>query len=293
MVRALSQAGYKNLITRTRAELELRDAQAVERFFAEQRPQAVVLAAAKVGGIYANSSQPWEFLSENLAIQGNVIAAAHRHDTQRLIFLGSSCIYPRNAPQPLKEEYLLTGALEETNRAYAVAKIAGVEMVRSLRQQHGRTWLSLMPTNLYGINDNYDPEGSHVLAALLRKVHLAKASNQPSFEVWGSGKPRREFMCSDDLGDAIKFLLELDDERFTRHDLLNVGTGTDCTITELASLIAEVVGFKGEINYRADMPDGTPRKLMDSSRLNELGWKAKIPLKEGIAISYSSMPTGG
>ncbi len=283
IVRRLEKQGYESVITRTHAELDLCDQQAVNRFFDEQRPEYVFLAAAKVGGILANSTSPAEFIRENLLIQTNVIDAAYRSGVSKLEFLGSSCIYPKLAEQPIKEEYLLTGALEPTNEAYAVAKIAGLTMVKSYRQQHGFNGISLMPTNLYGPGDNFDPVNSHVLPALIRKFHEARSAGAPTVTVWGSGTPRREFLHVDDLADAAVFLME----RYDDEGIVNVGVGEDVSIAELAALVAEVVGYDGEIVYDASKPDGTPRKLLDVTRLLALGWRPKVALRDGIASTYA------
>ncbi|MDH3319503.1 MAG: GDP-L-fucose synthase [Betaproteobacteria bacterium] len=291
LVRRLRAAGYENLALRTHADLELTDAAAVRRFFEAERPQHVLLAAAKVGGILANSTLPAEFIHENLAIQTNVIHEAWRAGVKRLLFLGSSCIYPRDCPQPMKEEHLLTGPLEPTNRPYALAKIAGIEMCSAYNRQFGAQFLAVMPTNLYGPGDNYDLETSHVLPALLRKAHEAKARGDEALVVWGTGKPRREFLHSDDMADACVSLLRLEDERFrsaiaTYPPLINIGAGKDLTIQELAQLVCEVVGFRGRLEFDAAKPDGTPRKLLDTSRLERLGWRSQIGLREGICLAY-------
>ena len=292
IVRRLTDAGYRNLVGRTHAELELADAAAVRAFFEDERPEHVVLAAAKVGGIVANDTLPAEFIRENLAVQTNVIHEAWRAGAQRLLFLGSSCIYPRDCPQPMKEEYLLTGPLEPTNRAYAVAKIAGIEMCWSYNRQYGAQFLAVMPTNLYGPGDNYDLRTSHVLPALIRKAHEAKENGAAELVVWGSGKPRREFLYSDDMAAACVFLLGLPDERYAalvRKDALpviNIGAGEDIGIRELAGLVCEVVGFRGRLVFDPSKPDGTPRKLLDTGRLAALGWRAKIGLREGIVRAY-------
>ena len=282
ILRKLQAEGYTNLVTRTRAELDLRDQAAVNRFFEEERPEYVFLAAAKVGGILANSTYPADFIRDNLQIQTNVIDAAYRNGVKKLLFLGSSCIYPKYAPQPMKEEYLLTGPLEPTNEWYAVAKIAGIKMAQAYRRQYGFNAISLMPTNLYGPGDNFDLETSHVIPALIRKFHEAKVEGRPHVVVWGTGKPRREFLHVDDLAEAALFLMEnYDDE-----EIVNVGVGEDVSIRELAELIQDVVGFEGEIVFDTTKPDGTPRKLLDVSRLQALGWRAKIPLREGLASTY-------
>jgi GDP-L-fucose synthase len=291
LVRRLRAAGYDNLVLRTHAELELTDATAVRRFFEAERPQHVLLAAAKVGGILANDTLPAEFIHENLAIQTNVIHEAWRAGVKRLLFLGSSCIYPRECPQPMKEEYLLTGPLEPTNRPYALAKIAGIEMCSAYNRQYGTQYLAVMPTNLYGPGDNYDLRTSHVLPALIRKAHEAKQRGEEALVVWGTGKPRREFLYSDDMADACVALLRMDDARFnaaigTYPPLVNIGSGTDLTIRELAELVARVVGYKGTLQFDASKPDGTPRKLLDVSRMKQLGWSACIGMEEGIALAY-------
>jgi GDP-L-fucose synthase len=293
IVRALRSAGYENLVLRSHAELELTDPAAVRRFFEAERPQHVVLAAAKVGGILANDRQPADFIRENLAIQTNVIHEAWRAGVQRLLFLGSSCIYPRDCPQPMKEEYLLTGPLEPTNRAYALAKIAGVEMCWSYNRQHGAGFLAVMPTNLFGPGDNYDLQTSHVLPALIRKAHEAKSRGDEHLAVWGSGKPLREFLYSDDMAEACVFLLGLPDERYRELvapkalPLINIGAGKDLSIRALAELVCEVVGFRGTLQFDASKPDGTPRKLLDVSRLARLGWTPKIGLREGVRLAYA------
>jgi GDP-L-fucose synthase len=290
--RRLRAAGYENLVLRTHAELELTDAVAVRRFFESERPQHVLLAAAKVGGILANDTLPGEFIRENLAIQTNVIHEAWRAGVKRLLFLGSSCIYPRECPQPMKEEYLLSGPLEPTNRPYALAKIAGIEMCSAYNRQYGTQFLAVMPTNLYGPGDNYDLRTSHVLPALIRKAHEAKERGDDALVVWGTGKPKREFLYSDDMADACVALLELDDERFktatgTYPPLVNIGAGTDLSIRELATLVCEVVDFKGKLEFDATKPDGTPRKLLDSGRLERLGWRARIGLPQGVTLAYA------
>ena len=282
ILRRLQSAGYANLITRTRAEVDLTDQSVVRAFFDDERPEYVFLAAAKVGGILANSTYPADFIRENLQIQTNVIDAAYRSGVKKLEFLGSSCIYPKLAPQPMKEEYLLTGPLEPTNEAYAIAKIAGIVMSQSYRKQYDFNAISLMPTNLYGSGDNYDLQTSHVLPALIRKFHEAARAGEPTVTVWGTGNPRREFLHVDDLADAAVFLMETyDDEQ-----IVNVGVGEDVSIAELASLVADVVGFAGEIVYDTSKPDGTPRKLLDVSRLFGMGWRPKFGLREGIEDAY-------
>ncbi len=294
LVRQLQAAGYSNLILRTREELNLLDGQAVENFFNQQSPEIVFLAAAKVGGIVANSTYPAEFIFQNLQIQNNIIDQAHKSGVRRLIFLGSSCIYPRDCPQPIKEEYLLTGPLEASNRAYAIAKIAGIELCRAYNQQYGTRFLAVMPTNLFGDNDNYALTTSHVLQALIRKMHEARESGASEVEIWGSGTPRREFLFSDDAADACIFLMNLPDEKFesltsdeTNPPLINVGAGKDLTILELAELVKGIVGFEGKLVFDTSKPDGTPRKLLDISRLTALGWRHKVSLREGIQRSYS------
>ncbi len=291
LVRRLRAAGYDNLVLRSHAELELTDPAAVQHFFETERPQHVLLAAAKVGGIVANNTQPAEFIRENLAIQTNVIHEAWRAGVKRVLFLGSSCIYPRDCPQPIKEEYLLTGPLEPTNRPYALAKIAGIEMCSAYNRQYGTQYLAAMPTNLYGPGDNYDLQTSHVLPALIRKAHEAKLRGDEELVVWGTGKPLREFLYSDDMADACVSLLRLDETLFkaaigTYPPLINIGSGSDLTIRELAELVARIVGFKGTLRFDASKPDGTPRKLLDVSRLSHLGWAPRVPIAEGIALSY-------
>ena len=297
LVRQLRAAGYQNLVLRTHAELELTDSVAVRRFFEAERPQHVVLAAAKVGGILANDTQPGEFIRENLAIQTNVIHEAWRAGVKRLLFLGSSCIYPRACPQPIKEEYLLTGPLEPTNRPYALAKIAGIEMCSAYNRQYGTQFLAVMPTNLYGPGDNYDLQTSHVLPALIRKAHEAKARGDEALVVWGTGRPRREFLHSDDMADACVALLRLDDARFTAAlatypPLINIGSGSDLTIRELAELVCGVVGFRGRLEFDTSKPDGTPRKLLDIGKLTNLSWRAKIGLEEGVRTAYEQFTAG-
>jgi GDP-L-fucose synthase len=293
ILRALERAGYANLVLRRHAELELTDAGAVAAFFRKERPQYVFLAAAKVGGILANDSYPADFIRENLAVQLNVIHQAWLAGVQRLLFLGSSCIYPRDCPQPIREEYLLSGPLESTNRAYALAKIAGVEMCWSYNRQHGARFLAAMPTNLYGPGDHYDLRNSHVLPALIRKIHEAKQAGAGRVTLWGSGRPRREFLYSDDLGEACTFLMRLPEAEFGRlvapaqAPLINIGAGADQSIAELAALIAEVLGYRGEFVYDASKPDGTPRKLLDTSRLAALGWTPGTPLRDGLKLAYA------
>lgn len=280
--RKLEKEGYTNLIVRSSQELDLRNQQAVADFFATEQPDYVFLAAAKVGGIVANNTYRADFLYENLAIQNNVIHNAYLAAVKKLMFLGSSCIYPKLAPQPLKEDYLLTGTLEPTNEPYAIAKIAGIKMCDAYRDQYGCNFISVMPTNLYGYNDNYHPQNSHVLPALIRKVHEAKINNEKQITVWGSGSPLREFLFADDLADACYFLMQNYDERH----LINIGTGHDLSIKDLALLIKDVLNYDGELIFDTTKPDGTPRKLMDVSKLHSLGWKHKIELPEGIALAY-------
>lgn len=286
IVRRLQAGGYENLLLRTRAELDLLDQSAVHRFLAEAKPDYIFIAAAKVGGIQANNQYRADFIYQNLVIEANLIHGAHLAGVQRLMFLGSSCIYPRDCPQPIKEEYLLTGPLEATNEPYAIAKIAGVKLCESYQRQYGRQYISVMPTNLYGPNDNYDLANSHVLPALLRKAHEAKLRGDAEYVVWGSGTPRREFLYVDDLADACVFLMD----READEALLNVGTGTDVTIRELAETVMDVVGFKGRIVYDPSKPDGTPRKLLDVSRMSALGWHAGVALREGIEQAYAAAP---
>jgi len=283
IVRKLRAEGYNNIIERTRQQLNLRNQVLVDEFFRAERPEYVFLAAAKVGGIHANNTYPADFIYDNLLIQNNVIQAAHQYHTRKLMFLGSSCIYPKLAPQPLKEEYLLTGELEPTNEAYAIAKIAGIKMCQAYRQQYSKDFISVMPTNLYGINDNFDLENSHVLPALLRKFHEAKEQGSKCVTVWGSGKPRREFLHVDDLADACYFLMN----HYSDREIINIGTGSDVTIAELSSMMADITGFSGEIVYDASKPDGTPVKRLDVSKLNILGWQAKTSLRKGIEQTYA------
>lgn len=281
--RALEARGFHNIIGFSSTELDLTDRQAVMKMMAEVKPDVIIDAAAKVGGIHANNTYPAEFLSENLQIQTNLMDAANAHDVDRFLFLGSSCIYPKFAPQPIQESSLLTGALEETNDAYAVAKIAGILQVQASRRQYGRHWISAMPTNLYGPGDNFHPENSHVLAALLRRFHEAQESAAPVVTVWGTGNPLREFLFVDDLADALLFLLDNYDEPGT----INIGSGEECSIADLARLIADVVGFEGRIEHDLSKPDGTPRKMLDSTRLSDLGWRASTSLREGIEKTYA------
>lgn len=296
LMRNLHVRGYENLLTRTHEELDLIDQTAVKAFFATEKPEYVFLAAAKVGGIYANSEYPAEFIHDNLAIQTNVIRAAWLSGVKRLLFLGSSCIYPKLAPQPMKEDYLLTGPLEPTNRPYALAKIAGIEMCWSFNRQYGSHYLAVMPTNLYGPADNYHPMNSHVIPAMIRKFHEAKEANSPAVTVWGTGTPRREFLFSDDMADACAYLMNLPDEQFVpllgqdRNSnlapLINIGVGYDLSIHELAKIVAETVGYNGKLEFDTSKPDGAPRKLMDVSRLTALGYVAKTDIKLGLAVAY-------
>lgn len=282
ILRKLEADGCSNLLTRTSTELDLRRQDQVERFFESERPEYVFLAAAKVGGIHANNTYKADFILDNLQIQTNVITAAHRFGVKKLLFLGSSCIYPKMAPQPLKEEYLLTGPLEPTNEPYAIAKIAGMKSCEFLREQYGVDFISMMPTNLYGTNDNFDLKTSHVFPALIRKFHDAKESGAESVEIWGTGSPRREFLHVDDCADAAVFLMQNYSEGMT----INVGWGEDISIRELAELIQEIVGFEGNIFFNTDYPDGTPRKLLDTSRVNALGWRPKVGLRQGIEQTF-------
>jgi len=296
LMRQLSAQGYINVVTRTHAELDLTNQQAVTDFFESEKPEYVILAAAKVGGIHANNTYPAEFIQENLAIQTNVIHQSYVAGVKRLLFLGSSCIYPRDCQQPIKEEYLLTGPLESTNRPYALAKIAGIEMCWSYNRQYGTQYLAVMPTNLYGAGDNYHLENSHVIPALIRKFHEAKLNKQSIVTVWGTGTPKREFLYSDDMAEACVFLMNIDDVAFQkllaadRNDglppVLNLGSGVDSTIAELADLVKNTVGFNGEVIFDSTKPDGTMRKLMDSSRLNQLGWKLSTTLTNGLVLAY-------
>jgi GDP-L-fucose synthase len=300
IVRRLQAAGHSQLITRTHAELDLMDAHATQAFFDQEKPTHVFLAAAKVGGIVANNSYPAEFIRDNLAIQGNVIHSAYRASVQRLLFLGSSCIYPKLAPQPMRERDLLTGPLEPTNRPYALAKIAGIEMCWSYNRQYGTKYLAAMPTNLYGPGDNYHPTNSHVIPALLRKFHEAKLQGAPSVTVWGTGTPKREFLYSDDMADACVFLMNLTDDRYCallgsdetqtgrfEPPLVNIGVGEDVTIAELAATVAQVVGYSGSITYDTSKPDGTPRKLMDVRLMTAAGWRASTGMQAGLRAAYA------
>jgi GDP-L-fucose synthase len=282
VVRALEQRGYSDLVLRTHSELDLTDQRAVREFFAAERPQAVIMAAARVGGIYANNSRPAIFIRDNLLMQDNVIDGAHRSGVAKFVFLGSSCIYPKLAPQPIKEDYLLTGPLEPTNEWYAIAKIAGVKMCQAYRREFGFNAICLMPTNLYGPGDNFDLQNSHVLPALIRRIHEAKVRGDESVTVWGTGTPRREFLHVDDLADAILYLLH----SYDAEPIVNVGWGVDATIRELAELIMSVIGYNGRLIFDSGKPDGTPRKLLDVSRLTGLGWQPRIPLKDGIERTY-------
>jgi GDP-L-fucose synthase len=282
LVRRLESEGFSNLLVRDRPKLDLSDESAVSKFFADEKPAVVILAAAKVGGIKANNDYPVEFLLENLRIQNNIIRLAYENGARKLLFLGSSCIYPKLAPQPIPETALLSGPLEPTNEAYAIAKIAGIKLCQAYAREHGANFISVMPTNLYGPNDNFDLETSHVLAALLRKAHEAKTRKDRKLIVWGSGKPRREFLHVDDLASACALLLE----KYDSPEIINVGCGEDISIRELAELICDVVGFDGELTWDANKPDGTPRKLLDVTKLRALGWKPSIPLRNGIARTY-------
>ena len=292
LMRQLKVNGYTNLVTRTHAELDLTDQAAVRDFFAHEKPDFVFLAAARVGGIHANNTYPAEFIQQNLAIQTNVIHESWRNNVKRLLFLGSSCIYPRDCPQPMKEEYLLTGPLEATNRPYALAKIAGIEMCWSYNRQYGTHYLAAMPTNLYGPGDNYDLQNSHVLPALIRKMHEAKLRGSKEMVVWGTGTPRREFLYSDDMADACLYLMNLPDQKFFSllteaiAPLINIGCGKDQSILELAELVKQVVEFGGKLVFDTSKPDGTPRKLLDVSKIGQLGWKVKTELQEGIKLAY-------
>jgi GDP-L-fucose synthase len=293
LVRRLNAKGYNNLVTRTHAELELRDQTAVRTFFAQEKPEYVILAAAKVGGIHANNTYPAEFIHDNLAIQTNIIHSAWQNNVNRLLFLGSSCIYPKQAPQPMTEDCLLTGPLEPTNRPYALAKIAGIEMCWSYNRQYGTKYMAAMPTNLYGPNDNYDLNNSHVLPALIRKLHEGKQANAKEVVVWGTGKPKREFLYSEDMADACLYLLEQPEAKLAglfnneQPPLVNIGCGEDLTIRELAKLAAEVVGFKGDLTFDTSKPDGTMRKVMDVSKIRNMGWEPKVDLRSGIALAYA------
>lgn len=306
IVRNLQAKGYTNIVTRTHQELDLINQAAVDLFFEQEKPDYVFLAAAKVGGIIANNTYPAQFIRENLAIQTNIIHAAYVNNVKRLMFLGSSCIYPRMAPQPMSEECLLTGPLEPTNRPYALAKIAGIEMCWSYNRQYGTKYLAVMPTNLYGPGDNYHPENSHVIPALIRKFHEAKIANDPTVTVWGTGTPRREFLYSEDMADACVFLINLADDMYESllgsdeaatgtfmPPVVNIGVGEDVTIKELAETVKDVVGYEGCIDFDITRPDGTPRKLMNVSRLDLLGWKAMTGFREGLAVAYADFQRAG
>ncbi len=284
IIKNLDQYGYNNLITATSQELDLRDQDAVNNFIADKKPNYIIIAAARVGGILANNEYPWQFLYDNLMIEANLINAAHKNDIQDVIFLGSSCIYPKLAPQPLREEYLLTGALEPTNEWYAVAKITGIKMCQALNKQYGRNYISIMPTNLYGPRDNFDLKTSHVLPAMIRKFHEAKENGHLPVPLWGSGAPKREFLHVEDLAESVRFVMEYKGK--LDYDLINSGTGIDLTIKKLAEKVQKAVGHEGEINWDSSKPDGTPRKLMNVDRLNEMGWKASIGLQDGIQDTY-------
>jgi GDP-L-fucose synthase len=298
IVRALTGNGYSNIVSRTHAELDLVRQSEVEDFFRTEKPEYVFLGAAKVGGIHANNEFPADFIYENLAIQTNVIRAAYDNGVKRLLFLGSSCIYPKMAEQPIKEEYLLTGPLEPTNRPYAIAKIAGIEMCWSFNRQHGTRYLAAMPTNLYGPGDNYHPQNSHVIPGLLRKFHDGRESGSETVKVWGTGNPKREFLFCDDLADACLFLMNLDEPKFNSlvdlelPPLVNIGIGRDLTIRELAMTIRSVVGYEGEVLFDSSMPDGTPRKLLDVSRIESLGWRATTDLEQGLVLAYEDFVSG-
>lgn len=282
VTRALQKAGFTNLITRTSSELDLRNQEAVASFFAQEKPEFVFMAAARVGGIVANNTYRAEFIHDNLCIQNNIIHQSYVHGVKKMMFFGSSCIYPKMAPQPMKESYLLTGLLEHTNEPYAIAKIAGIKMVEAYRDQYGCNFISVMPTNLYGINDNYHPQNSHVLPALIKKFHEAKVTGSSHVEIWGTGSPMREFLFADDLADAALYLMQnYDGEQF-----VNIGCNSDLSIKDLALLIKEIIGYEGELKFDTSKPDGTPKKLMDSSFLHSLGWQHKTSLREGILLAY-------
>jgi GDP-L-fucose synthase len=283
IVRNLKSKGYNNIIFKTHSELDLTDQKSVREFFGEEKPQYVFLAAAKVGGIQANNTYPADFMHDNLMIQNNVIKAAHDFKVKKLLFLGSSCIYPKYAPQPIKEEYLLSGYLEPTNEAYAIAKVAGLKMCQFFKRQYGDNFISCMPTNLYGPNDNFDLEKSHVLPALIRKFHEAKIDNKPFVEIWGTGTPLREFLYVDDMADACVYLME----NYDGEEHVNIGTGKEISIKELSEMIKQIVGYNGELSFNSQKPDGTPRKLLDVNKLRDLGWIYKIELEQGIKISYN------
>jgi GDP-L-fucose synthase len=291
IVRTLQAGGQTHILTRTHAELDLTDQAAVRTFFAAEKPDQVYLAAAKVGGIHANNTYPAEFIYQNLMIEANIIQAAHANDVQKLLLLGSSCIYPKAVPQPMREDALLTGVLEATNEPYAIAKIAGIKLCESHNRQYGRDYRSVMPTNLYGPGDNYHPENSHVIPALIRRFHEAKMTNAPQVTIWGTGTPKREFLYVDDMATASVHVMNLDKATYGQHTQpmlshINVGCGYDITIKELAELVGKTIGYKGEIVFDPSKPDGTPRKLMDSSRINALGWQAKVGLEQGVALAY-------
>ena len=283
IVRKLKAAGYGNIVTRRSAELDLREQEAVRAFFQEENPEYVLLAAAKVGGIVANNTYRAEFIYDNLMMEANVIHSSYETGVKKLLFLGSSCIYPKLAPQPLKEEYLLTGELEPTNEPYAIAKIAGIKLCEAYRDQYGCNFISVMPTNLYGHNDNYHPQNSHVLPALIRRFHEAKESGKETVTIWGTGSPRREFLFADDLAEACLFLME----NYSGRELINIGTGEDITIKELALLVKKVIGYEGSLTFDTSKPNGTPRKLLDVSKLHSFGWRHQIDLEQGIAMAYA------
>jgi GDP-L-fucose synthase len=287
LLRALKSQGFNNIIVRTRNELDLIDQAAVDSFFAAEKPSYVFLAAAKVGGIHANSTYPAEFAYSNLQIQNNIVHSSWRHGVEKLCFLGSSCIYPKHAPQPMTESALMTGELEPTNAPYALAKIAGIVMCQSYNRQYGTSFISVMPTNLYGPNDNYHPENSHVLPGLIRRFHEAKIKNAPTVMIWGTGNPKREFLYSDDLAEACIYLME----NYSDSEIVNIGSGNEVSIRELAEIIKDVVGYDGEITFDPSKPDGTPRKLLDCSKIHGLGWKHRVGLREGIALAYRDFQT--
>lgn len=289
IVRNLEAKGYRNLLTFSSSELDLRNQSEVAKMFRTEKPKYVFLAAAKVGGIHANNVYRAEFLYDNLMIEANIIHSAYKENVEKLLFLGSSCIYPKLAPQPLKEDYLLEGYLEPTNEPYAIAKISGIKLCEAYRDQYGCNFISAMPTNLYGPNDNYDLNNSHVLPALIRKFHTAKVENQPNVEIWGTGTPKREFLHVDDLAEACYFLME----NYNEKQFLNVGTGEDISIADLANLVKSVVGYEGDLVFNTEKPDGTPRKLMDVSRINDFGWKHKIELEKGVASVYADVVDAG
>ncbi len=294
LMRKLQGNGFNNIITRSFSDMDLRDFASVEEFFKSEKPEYVFLAAAKVGGIHANATYPADFIYDNLCIQNNLIHSSYKYGVKRLLFLGSSCVYPKNCPQPMKEEYLLTGELEKTNEPYAIAKIAGIKMCESYNRQYGTKFFAVMPTNLYGPWDNYDLQTSHVLPALIRKIHEAKINGEQAVKLWGSGRPRREFLFSDDMADACVYLMGLSDEKLFADGfpLINIGCGKDLTIRELAETIKEVVGFKGEWEWDSEKPDGTMQKLLNTERLTELGWRPSLNLKEGLELAYKSFLAG-